>query len=629
MVDRDENLWLATLGGGLIRALGFGTFENYKHADGLSRNAIWQTLHLPNGDLLIATDSKIDILRHGTRKIVPFRDYITYVLARSPDGSIWSADGLDTLVKFNTSGTMEQRYPIAYINELLTDLDGTIWCFTEKGVFTIDPNNGAEPAKLPQLTKTSPSGSLSKDGAIWFISGDDVFFKPRGGVLKKMEIAWPPPASKLLAITASGPDDLWVGGVGGLYHIRHLGTTVVGMTVFNASTIGGNDVYSLMTDRRGWIWVGTEHGIAINNGKRWVTIDSHDGLAADNLMQNAFTQAPDGTMWLGTVNGLTHVVHPERLFKTNPLRPYLSGVKVGGQPYIGNKLPYSDAPLEVFFGSLDFRDENYLRFQYRLSGIDHNWVTTTEWSARYPSLPPGTHTFEMRVVNQRTHQESTPLRITLRMAFPLWRTWPLLMFYGLTFTVLAYGLWNWRMDMVVQRTKKLERIVDEQTRQLAHQARTDSLTGLMNRRAIHEVANAIVPHANGRRKLYVMLMDIDHFKAINDVYGHLPGDDVLVEFARRLNTEMGTDEHVGRYGGEEFVSILVSEPGTVSMRTDEIRQVIERNTFSVAATALVVTFSAGVTPLKPDESLTSAIARADRALYLAKNGGRGQTIFLD
>lgn len=162
--------------------------------------------------------------------------------------------------------------------------------------------------------------------------------------------------------------------------------------------------------------------------------------------------------------------------------------------------------------------------------------------------------------------------------------------------------------------------LESQNADLAEQTRTDPLTGLPNRRAfaaalVKEMEKAL---ANGQR-LSVAVLDIDHFKTINDLHGHAEGDKVLVALASMLKSQFAARGMAARYGGEEFVLLLPdSSADQARLQCEFVRQSV-----SLLPIGLPVTVSIGVAELRPrDETSEDAFRRADEALYAAKRGGR-------
>jgi diguanylate cyclase (GGDEF)-like protein len=158
-------------------------------------------------------------------------------------------------------------------------------------------------------------------------------------------------------------------------------------------------------------------------------------------------------------------------------------------------------------------------------------------------------------------------------------------------------------------------------------ALTDPLTGLQNRRSLFELGRIEFSRAQRmNRPFCCMMLDIDHFKQINDNYGHAIGDQVLQEFAERSKRSVREVDLVGRYGGEEIVIFLPETDSETAMHAAErLRASIEKTPMKVSNQELNVTVSIGVS--KKDENtleLETLIARADQAMYIAKHKGRNR-----
>ena len=158
---------------------------------------------------------------------------------------------------------------------------------------------------------------------------------------------------------------------------------------------------------------------------------------------------------------------------------------------------------------------------------------------------------------------------------------------------------------------------------------TDPLTGLRNRRYLdHHLGRMITKAREGRAPLAVLAFDIDRFKAINDTYGHPAGDAVLREFAARLDRNTRAVDLVARVGGEEFlVAMPDADIDDARVAAERVRRAVERPGFAVQGETLDVTVSVGVAALRPsDRGPDSILARADSALYRAKQTGRNRVI---
>lgn len=157
-----------------------------------------------------------------------------------------------------------------------------------------------------------------------------------------------------------------------------------------------------------------------------------------------------------------------------------------------------------------------------------------------------------------------------------------------------------------------------------HMAAHDQLTGLINRHRMHEVLDKEWHRVQRQaRPTTLIMMDLDHFKRVNDSLGHQVGDEVLKRFAVLADTFLRDSDVVARWGGEEF---LVLCPDTSAEQAliglHRLREQMRVQPFLDAHPSLQVTFSAGLATLRPSESMVSAIERADQALYEAKHAGR-------
>ncbi len=158
-------------------------------------------------------------------------------------------------------------------------------------------------------------------------------------------------------------------------------------------------------------------------------------------------------------------------------------------------------------------------------------------------------------------------------------------------------------------------------------ATTDELTQLPNRRSIMSFARREWDSAQRSGRTFSCLMfDIDHFKLINDTYGHQIGDEVLVAVAKAVNSDRRKSDCVGRVGGEEFLLIASeSSAETAAILADRVRRSVEELRFE-SAPDRVVTISIGVVEFQRQESLDELIQHADSALYEAKSNGRNQVV---
>jgi two-component system cell cycle response regulator len=187
-----------------------------------------------------------------------------------------------------------------------------------------------------------------------------------------------------------------------------------------------------------------------------------------------------------------------------------------------------------------------------------------------------------------------------------------------------------RVRTQVRRRRFTERLRDN-VQQSMELAVTDALTGLYNRRYMESHADSLVERAAARGKpLSVLMVDIDHFKTINDTYGHNAGDDVLREFSDRLRSCIRGIDLACRHGGEEFVVVMPdTDLGVANKVAERIRRRIAGEPFPIerGSRSVEVTISVGLAGrIGPQDSCALIMKRADSALYRAKRNGRNRVV---
>lgn len=165
--------------------------------------------------------------------------------------------------------------------------------------------------------------------------------------------------------------------------------------------------------------------------------------------------------------------------------------------------------------------------------------------------------------------------------------------------------------------------------QLRKHAEHDSLTGLYNRRMFLELLHKNKSLAvRMKRPLSLLVLDIDKFKLINDTYGHLAGDEVLIDFAANMQKNLRQEDVIGRMGGEEFAIFLPDIPVEAAVIfAERLRAIIEGNPAITGKGVIDYTISIGVANLEGDISIASALEAADAAMYAAKRSGRNKVVY--
>lgn len=180
------------------------------------------------------------------------------------------------------------------------------------------------------------------------------------------------------------------------------------------------------------------------------------------------------------------------------------------------------------------------------------------------------------------------------------------------------------MDELLRGLEKKIRALEEENEELRNAAYRDPLTGLENRRGLHEKEKG---REASRKPFSLLMLDIDHFKKLNDTYGHIVGDEVLKQVAAHLRERTRAHDIVSRWGGEEFVVVFKdTDPQDILDKFYDKEDRRSEIHFEVEAEGrtIPVTLSGGLTSFGAGEDLRETIIRADRALYASKENGRNR-----
>ncbi len=409
---------------------------------------------------------------------------------------------------------------------------------------------------------------------------------------------------------------------------------------------------NLHEDAQGRIW--TQQAFYDPRSDRLYQLSGAEGAALGTPRFFADAELPDGRLLFGGSRGLL-VLRPQA-FEVSGFAPpvVLSSLRRNGQPWSpdtlrnGLQLPPDTKTLTIEFAALDFTDPQRLRYEYRLDGVDTDW-TATDASARFASyggLQPGRYTFRVRATNHHGVWSANTLSLPLEVQAAWWQTgWArfaaMLLMAGAVGGVIVGGV-RLRTRQLRRREHELQELVDLRTAELREASLTDTLTGLRNRRYLdlridkdlqyclrhHETPGSAREAEDS--ELVLLLMDLDHFKKINDQHGHAAGDAVLVQFADRLREVFRGSDIVVRWGGEEFLALARGSPrDRAGELAGRVLEAVRSRPFRVRENQpLGVTVSIGfvVFPLDPMSPRAwdwdATLNLADGALYAAKAQGR-------
>lgn len=441
---------------------------------------------------------------------------------------------------------------------------------------------------------------------------------------------------------------VWIGTYGGLAETSLAVTTGKRrFTVVRARDgLGSDNIAAVLPDRHGRLWAATANGLSVVDPSSGEirTLGLRDGLGARFYNHRTAATGPDGELMFGGLDGLA-VIEPDAQADANRLDAPLAvtamtvderAVPFARLPTPGHALalPGGTHALRIRFALLDFTASADVRYSYRLEGFDTHWITL-EPGARpgtiYTNLPGGDYVLHLRAAIPGLHARTVETALPLSIA-PLWweRGW---VRAGLVLLAIALllGVMQLRTRYLQRRASELGRLVRERTselqaanEQLRRLASTDELTGLLNRRALMQQLELEYAEArNHGAPLSIVMLDLDAFKALNDRHGHLAGDDALRGVATIVRDCCRSIDHVGRYGGEEIMIVLVQADLETAMPVAErMRVAIASTALPHGTDALHLTASIGVATLQPEERAQDLVARADAALYRAKRAGR-------
>lgn len=344
-----------------------------------------------------------------------------------------------------------------------------------------------------------------------------------------------------------------------------------------------------------------------------------------------------GTPGIGAAAGPARPLDPKATPSGSPPAPVFAQVIFGASSVTNkDRLPWSESPLSISIAAPGNRAASPFHIRYRLLGLETEWVETGVGTVRYPRLEPGRYLFQAETVDE-SGAVSALTEINFRITPLWWQSGPLRLGLALLAGILVVLAWRGRVHLLVEQKLQLEQAVLDRTMELErekaelvraqerlrHYAEHDDLTGLWNHRIIIERLRQEVDRAlRDGSSLSVILVDLDHFKDVNDTFGHLSGDMVLKEISTIFGQSVRTYDWVGRYGGEEFLLIL---PGTslvsACIRAEQFRMAVEAARILDGKTVIHVTASFGVTSGIPSD-FEAMLQAADTALYRAKDNGR-------
>lgn len=676
--DQSGAMWVSGYGLGVQRHLSHPALAvrgpDADPASPLAEADVRAVLALRNGEVLAPTQTGHVVRLDGR----PGRDLATLgewprerrsvveILAEAADGSLWMA-AAGRLEHRRADGRLLRDWPLdgGRAQQLLLRPDGSVWVGLQEGLYRLASSEADALVRVQGPAGVALHGGIyvlrtAPDGRLW-VGGQPGLFREREPGSGALEVVPQSPTEALASPIVMGllwgrDGRLWVDTpVSGLH--RLLGWDAEGRARFEriSERHGAEGVFggNLHEDGQGRIW--SQLFVYDPAADRLDSFGGAEGANFGSFWFFASTELPGGALLFGGSRGLLRV-QPDA-WRPQPSNPPLviSALRVNGQPHEqphslrdGVHLPPGKRSLSVEFAALDYADPSRLRYEYRLQGLETDW-TRVDASGRNPSfgpLRPGSYVLEVRATAHHSLWGTEQLTLPIELQPAWWETDAARAAGGLLTLAGLWGWMRWRTRSLRRREAELQALVAERTAELRELSLTDALTGLRNRRYLElrldddlrlclrrfetGDADGAEPKAGTGADLLLMLLDLDHFKRVNDVHGHAAGDAVLVQLAQRLRQVFRETDSLVRWGGEEVLALVrETDRRDAAELAARVCAAVRGQPFDIGPGETVhVTVSIGFCafPLDPRHprlwDWRACLGLADSALYAAKAQGR-------
>ncbi len=403
-------------------------------------------------------------------------------------------------------------------------------------------------------------------------------------------------------------------------------------------------IFAVLEDSNHHIWASHNFGISrinqANNEIRNFKINSL--IRKDGLNIRAANISDEGELYFGSINGL-YSFNPNELQSCIEYRPnlLLTQVSINNKPLStmqlakkGNRFDLFHQDRTVFFefSALEYSGPDHVQYSYRTTDDNDNWHdVTTSRHIELSNLKPGEYTLEIQASNSDCRWTEQNLVVTIVVHPVWWNLWWVRLLFIVVGVLVALSMHYFRSRIIRNRNLELEQLVENRTSELTllnqkleMASQTDFLTGLNNRAGFVSRFNRLFSKDNSG---YIVLADIDHFKKINDMHGHLVGDKALVAVADIMQSKVDGVDILARWGGEEFIFYFANKNG------DEVFEIIEKTRIDIQNTPvsyadekISVTCTFGICQIQPGMGLNDSIKAADQLMYSGKSKGRNATV---
>ena len=672
--DRERAIWMGLGGAGVDRWAGSENWSGWGEAEGLPDYVVWQVVRDHQQRLWAGTNNGLAMWDSTARRWRVWRqaDGIAGITVRgltvAGDGSVWALSIPGGITRFDPHTLAPGIIKSPGRNDaapatLTTSPDGQVWMGARSALYVVRAENGVtepHPVSIPpevrgktQVVSFAPDGTMWTDGYAGLARFDGhqwTAFTHADGLLE----------GSLDLVLAVDADTAWVcySESKGLSRV-HLEDGKLQVTTFTTEQgLTSDSVYMLGRDFQGRIWAGGDRGISLLNERGVIAhFDRASGLLWDDVDEGYTWNDPDGSVLISTSRGISRYVPGGALTSRNAPAVVLTSAELGGKQYLNQssvEVPHDSATFVADFAAMTFQNPESVRCQYQLRGLENELQESTQREVRYPALPPGHYQFSVRCGSVISGWSAAPATFSFTIRPPWWASWwarigGLLLLALAVRAVVIYRIRRLEGDRLM-----LEQAVAERSAELARanaelqaMSLTDPLTKVRNRRFFRETIEADAmqvvrayrragPNAGPieHGDLIYYFVDLDHFKRVNDEYGHYAGDRVLMECSRRLTHIVRQSDLLIRWGGEEFLVVLRSgtrADGDILAR--RLLRLMGEEPFDIGDGKMIpMTCSIGWAafpwiPSQPDAlSVDDVLVLADRAMYAAKEAGRNYAV---
>ncbi|GAB2505916.1 ligand-binding sensor domain-containing diguanylate cyclase [Lysobacter humi (ex Lee et al. 2017)] len=660
--DREGSLWIGT-NGGLVR-LRAAPIRAYTRAHGLSDDFVRSVLPATDGRVWIGTAKGLDVFEPEAARArtvgvgTPLAGASVLSVAAAADGAgIWVGTFHDGAMRWHDGRIVESvgvddGMPSSEVRVVHVDRAARLWLGTKLGVVLRD-REGLRVFATADGLPGDYVQALYEDraGTIW-VGTNAGAGTIASGRARTLDLRGAGDAQYVFGFAElPGVDGVWLATDRGLVRATRDGQLAqVGID----RGLPFEKVFAIVPDGRGAVWITANGGIARLAQADLVAVAEgrlarlparlfghSDGMVSSQANGGSNPSAglgADGRVWVATAQGVARIAAGavgRRLPALPPILIEAFAVDGRAMPTTGEPvLPPGSDRLAFGFATPALVSAHRVRYRYRLEALDANWIDLGERrEVQFTHLDPGRYVLELQAYVPGEAARASTQRFAFRIEPHWWQQRWVVALALLAVALVLGGAYATRMRRLRATERRLRALVDERTRALQVQtriaeelARTDALTALANRRALDEALDVALANARARATpVCLLLVDIDHFKAVNDGHSHAVGDLALRAVAAILQAQSRQHDLAARWGGEEFALLLADCTRTQAQAVAErVRSAIESLDCDSFAPGLRLTASIGIACEPGDGSVADLIARADAALYRAKREGRNR-----